>query len=197
MSALISKKGFAGLESYFENFADDAETAAVLAINQIATRSGLNPIKAQMRKEVAFPNGYLEDGRLAVTRKATKGSLEAVIRGRDRATSLARFAPGQTPSNTRRRGVRVTVAPGQTRVLKKAFLVNLRNGNLGLAVRLKPGESLRNSDKAVRLANNVFLLYGPSVDQVFSGVAEKQLPVIDADLRSEFLRQFARLTTRV
>lgn len=195
MSALISAKGFEGLARYFTELPEQAELAGVLAINQTATRS-LSPIKAQMRSEINFPNGYLEDGRLAVTRKATAGSLEAVIRGRDRATSLARFAAGQTPANTRKRGVFVEVKKGKRQQMKSAFLVNLKNGNIGLAVRLKPGQSLRNSEKAVRLANNVFLLYGPSVDQVFSGVVEQQIPTIDANLRKEWFRQFTRLSSR-
>jgi hypothetical protein len=88
------------------------------------------------------------------------------------------------------------VKPGVTRKLKNAFLVNLRNGNTGLAVRLKDGETLQKSDKAVRLDNNLYLLYGPSVDQVMAGVADEVTPDILDNLRKKFLRQFGRVTSR-
>lgn len=180
---------------FFETLPDTAELAMQIAINQVAERDGMNLLKRDMREQVDFPAGYLENPKhgLKVTRKASKGSLEAVIRGRDRATSLARFAKGQNPGNTSRRPVYVTVRRGQTRKLDNAFMVNLRNGNTGLAVRLKPGESLRNSQAAVRLADNVYLLYGPSVDQVFRGVAEDRSADISKLVSKQFLRQFDRL----
>ena len=78
--------------------------------------------------------------------------------------------------------------------MDQAFLVRLKNNNIGLAVRLKPGEVLQNSEKAVRLDNNVYLLYGPSVDQVFRSVADDKTPKILSDVTAEFLRQFARLS---
>lgn len=195
MTVAIEVSALGDLTRYFEALPDIAETAAVLAINQVAERDGLTAIRRDMRSQIDFPAGYLEDNkRLRVARKASKGSLEAVIRGRDRATSLARFAKGQNPGNTRGRGVRVTVKPGQTRTLKSAFMVRLNNGNIGLAVRLKPGESMKNSQASLRLAENVYLLYGPSVDQVFRGVVDERSPDIANMVSKQFLRQFARLT---
>ena len=182
------------LVKFFDDLPDVAEQAAVLAINQVTEREGMTAIRNEMRSQVDFPKGYLESGRLKVRRKAYKGNLEAIIRGRDRATSLARFARGQTPENTRGRGVRVQVKPGQTKTLKRAFLVRLRNGNIGLAVRLKDGELPINTHSEVMLADNVWLLYGPSVDQVLSGVADDVAPGILRSLSKQFLRQFARLT---
>lgn len=195
MSYSIVAKSLSSIADYFERLPDIAEEAAVLAINDVAARKGMNVLKGDMRDQIDFPAGYIES-RLRVTRRATKGRLEATIRGRDRPTSLARFARGQTPENTRGRGVRVTVARGQTQVMRKAFLVNLRNGNRGLAVRLKPGETLRNTQGAVELEGNLFLLYGPSVDQVFRGVAEDRADDIGVLVSREFERQFRRLVSR-
>lgn len=179
---------------YFEELPEIATRAATLAVNQVAARDGLSLAKREMRAQIDFPNGYLEQGRLGVTRKATTVSIEAVITGRDRPTSLARFAAGQTPENTRGRGVRVRVKKGRTKLLRGAFMVRLKNGNLGVAVRLKPGERLENSQAAKRLSDNVYLLYGPSVEQVFAGVADDALPDINRMLSNQFLRQFARLS---
>lgn len=195
MTAFIQATALADVRSYFERLPDIAEEAAVLAINEAVSREGLTLVKKDMRSQINFPSGYLESGdRLKVRRRAVKGSLEAVIRGRDRPTSLARFASGQTPANTRNRGVRVQVKRGHTTQLNKAFLVNLKNGNTGLAVRLKPGQTLSNSERAVRLADNVWLLYGPSVDQVFSTVADDRAGDIADIVTNKFLRQFARLS---
>lgn len=194
MSALIVATGLKEMSRFFEALPDIAEEAAVLAINDTVQREGLTLIKKDMRDQVNFPAGYLEGDRLKPTRFAGRGKLEAVIRGRDRPTSLARFAEGQTPANTRGQGVRVRVKRGQTEVLRKAFLVNLRNGNIGLAVRVKGGESLRNTESAVRLADNLWLLYGPSVDQVLQGVAVDRADEIIDIVGQKFLRQFGRLS---
>lgn len=192
MTVKIVSTGLGDLSNFFESLPDVAETAMQIAINQVAERDGMNLIKRDMREQVDFPSGYLES-RIKVTRKAQRGLLEAVIRGRDRATSLARFARGQNPGNTRGRPVFINVRKGQTRKLSNAFMVNLRNGNTGLAVRLKKGESLRNSQAAVRLADNVYLLYGPSVDQVMKGVADDRAGDISNMVSKQFLRQFDRL----
>lgn len=195
MSVRILSGVLDGMRNYFERLPDIAEQAAVMAINDVAERKGMGVIKGDMRDQVNFPPGYIES-RLRVTRRATKGMLEATIRGRDRATSLARFAQGQTPANTRGRGVRVSVGRGQTTVMRRAFLVNLRNGNTGLAIRLKGGESLRNTQGAVQLEGNVWLLYGPSVDQVFRGVVDDRADDLANMVSREFQRQFIRLSNR-
>lgn len=195
MSATITANGLKDMQRFFDEFPDIAEQAAVLAINDTIEREGLTSIKQQMRKEVNFPAGYLEDDRLVVARRAQRGRLEGVIRGRDRPTSLARFAEGQTPENTKGRGVRVRVQKGQTELMKRAFIVRLNNGrSLAVAVRLKPGEKLRNSQAAVALDNNVYLLYGPSVDQVLRGVAVDQTDELLDMVASKFIRQFGRLS---
>lgn len=195
--------GIANALDYFNALPDVAEDAAVFAINDIVDGTGLVMVRKEMRKQIDFPAGYLEGDRLKVGRRATKGVLEGTIRGRDRATSLARFAGGQNADNTRGRGVRVTVKKGQTKVMRKAFILNLRNGNQGVGIRLKPGETPHASQKAVRLSNqgghkdsNLWLLYGPSVDQVFRGVADDVAPELGRVLTTRFLHHFTRLSRR-
>lgn len=197
MSAVIATKGLNGVAKFFEELPEIATEAAFLAVRDVSEGVGLTHLQREVEAQVNFPKGYVRNGRLNVKRHANRATLEAVIRGRDRPTSLARFAPGQTPANSRRRGVIVEVHKGVKRNLgKRAFIVNLKNGNIGLAVRLKPGETLRGSEKAVRLENNVYLLYGPSVDQVFRGVAEQEAPLLNSMVQKQFLRQFARLSRR-
>lgn len=197
MSFFIQADFLKEAKQFFEELPHIATRAAVLAVNDVASEGGLRLLKKDIESQVNFPSGYLnQQNRLGVSRKATESSLSAVITARDRATSLARFAKGQTPAGTRGKGVRVEVKRGNAKVLKKAFLLNLKNGNLGLAVRLKPGESLRNKNAGspVKLGKNTYLLYAPSVDQVFRSVAEGNSEKIGQMLSNQFLRQFTRLT---
>lgn len=187
-----------GLKDYFDALPDRAEESMKLAINSVITRSGLKSFRDSINLQVAFPAGYLAGDRLEVTKKAYKGSLEGVITARSRATSLARFARA---SNSR--GVQVRVNPGSSRFMTGAFLMRLRSGasltednyNVGLAIRLKPGEIVRGKrvQSVVQADHTLQLLYGPSVDQVFGDVADEESPTIADQVETEFFRNFARL----
>lgn len=201
MSAFIEARGLDSLKQYFDRLPDVAEQAAVYAINDAAEREGLAMVKQDMRGQVNFPAGYLEQNdRLKVSRKAYKGRLEAAIKGRDRATSLARFTKGSGASL--RNGKLVVQVKGRSgpRTLSRAFLMKLRNGNTGLAIRLPRGQTPENTTGAVEIKSAVsknsalWLLYGPSVDQVFRGVAAGRVDDIGKIVTRNFLRQFARLS---
>lgn len=206
MAVTIITSGSSELERYFRTMPEMTARAMRLAINGTVKGKGMTTIKKQMLDEIAFPNGYLNAERIKVTTLATDTRLEAAITGRKRATSLARFVTGNPVPNSRRHdGLSVRVKSGRTTYLKNAFLVRLNKGasysednyNVGLAVRLKPGEQLTNKNsnhKAWLVPGKVALLYGPSVDQVFSGVATTVSPVLGEQVAAEFYRQFARLT---
>lgn len=165
--------------------------AARLAINKATDRSRTLAAKT-IREQVAFPARYLsgENGKLRVSRRASDTRLEGAITGQDRPTSLARFSRDRDPKATRRKGgVTVTVQPGHTKFMKGAFLMRLRNGNLGLAVRLKEGESIRNKTSVRKIGKGLYLLYGPGVDQVFRSVSQEEVAPFASDfLEQEFLR---------
>lgn len=201
----ISNDGLLDLLTYFEAMPQTTATAARLAINQVAERGGLKLAREEMMKEVNFEDGYLNGDRLGVTKRARNNDLEAIITGRKRATSLARFAPGQTPASTAKNGVRVTVRRGKSVSMKNAFLVRLRRGasltednfNIGLAIRIRPGDRIVNKKaehQSWLVHGSVALLYGPSVDQVFNQVSEDiSVPVLNM-VSAEFIRQFERLS---
>ena len=170
-------------------------TAAARAINRTATRTRTRAAE-QIRDEVAFQASYLNpsQGRLVVSKKANAESLEGVISARTRPTMLARFAGGGTPGKA---GVTVEVAPGFAKYLKRAFLIRLPAGrggdvetksNLGVAIRLKEGEVIQNKRVMSRIRGNLYLLYGPSVDQVFKFVREDIGPETSGFLADEFSR---------
>jgi hypothetical protein len=206
MTVSIVTAGSKELQRYLETMPELTARAMRLAINGVTKGKGMTAIKRQMLDEIAFPSGYLNADRLKVTKLASDSNLESVITGRKRATSLARFVSGNPiPGSKRSDGVTVRVQKGRTTYLKNAFLVRLKRGaslsednfNIGLAVRLKPGEQLANkrtSHKSWLVKDKVALLYGPSVDQVFAGVIEELRPQIGDDVAAEFHRQFARLS---
>lgn len=174
--------------------------AAVRAINKIA-RDARAEAARKIRDQVNLPARYVSPSqkRFYVSKQAQGRSLEARITAQGRATSLAQFIPGGARKG--QRGVHVEVAPGKARLMKKAFVIPLRQGNasvdtkynLGLAIRLRPGERLQNKTFAKRVESGLYLLYGPSVSQVFrandgTGVASDMAPEVANDLTAEFLR---------
>lgn len=202
MSVIVETIGLNDTKRYFARFPKMATRSMRLAINSTARRGGLKTLKDGMLAEVDFPRGYLSGDRLKVAKFASDGNLSASILARKRATSLARFAG---PAPIGKEGVTVKVKKGRTTFLKKAFLVKLRAGasmsednyNLGLAVRLAPGEQLGNKRKAHKawlVPGKVALLYAPSVDQVMNTVAPKVTTRIAEQVVAEFYRQFERFS---
>lgn len=204
MSAFVRGEFLKDHIRFFESLPEVAEQAAMMSINQVTEREAVPMIRNAAEAQVNFPNGYLDSAeRLGVSRLATRSSLEAVITARDRPTSLARFST--MPLRIGKAGVHVKVSrKGGGRTLKRAFPVRLPAGkggtasNLGLAIRLPVGEEPSKAYKPILLTTDkygsVWLLYGPSVEQVVRTVAEDSLPEIGEKLSREFFRQFTRLS---
>lgn len=205
MSVLVEYDALTDLSQYLDAFPEKTVEAARIALNDVASGEGLAVYRKAIEQDIDFPDGYLTTDRLGVTNKASNRDLAVTITGRQRATSLARFARGQTVQSTRRKGVRVKVKRGGAeQLMGRAWLVRLNRGssasrdnfNVGLAIRLEPGERLRNKRevRSVQLDQNVYLLYGPSVDQIFRDVAVTDTPPVLDKIGAEFFRQFIRLT---
>lgn len=203
----IETKGLKELHRYVEQVPEVAAKTSVVAVNS-TTRFGFAEASRGIRSQVNLSRDYIgspsNGNRLKITQKAKPGSPVAVITGRKRATSLARYADRK--SFSRRAGVRVQVKRGgSSKMIRKGFLIKLKKGksrtedeyNVGLALRLKPGEKVKNkqSMRSFGAADpNLYLLYAPSVDQVFKDVAVKIEPKVSSYLQREWLRQFERLS---
>ena len=146
----LEARALAGMQEFLEAMPDIARESAKLAMNDVTGGEGLTMYKKAMRTQIAFPAGYLEDvDRFGQTSYATEARLETVISARQRPTSLARF---MTSGSVGQAGVTVKVGADSSRRLSKAFPVRLRAGaglsdesfNLGLAVRIAPGQTIRN-----------------------------------------------------
>lgn len=203
MTAIVLAEGLADVAHYFERLPEIASEAAYFALNDTG-RDAVPLIKRHVRRQVNFPSGYLNSQRLGVTRRASRTDLRLFISGRDRPTSLARFAPGATQHITgqpeRPIFVKVKGAGGQQIRLKRAFIVKLKNGNTGLAIRLPSGQAPDQAYRPVQLTRNqgkhdgAWLLYGPSVDQVLGNIRKDVEDDVLEILNSRFIHQFERLS---
>jgi len=193
---LVAAEGLDELSEDFEQAAARITKFAQMSINTTARRMRTRSSRL-IREEVAFPARYLDNksnGRLQVSRQATESRLEAAITGRFDPTSLARFVRGSKQHG--RKNPRLQVSPGSSSQIGGSFIMNLRNGNQGLAIRLKPGETIRNKRRMTSISRrdpNLYLLYGPSVDQVFRSVSGDVAPEAADFLEREFLRLSERL----
>jgi hypothetical protein len=181
-----------------EDIPADVLIAARQAVNKTTDRARAAAAR-EIRRQVALPASYVsgENGRLRIAKKASGTDLEGIVQGRQRPTSLARFVRGSlTVGKTPKQGIKVEVKPGGARFLPGAFLIKLKAGsqvldtqfNLGLAVRTKGGRQPKKAYRPMPIGKNLWLLYGPSVDQVFRSVAPEIAPAQTEFLETEFLR---------
>lgn len=202
----ISAAGLTDLDDFANSAGRDLDSVAIKAINFAATRIRTQASR-EIRAQVRFSASYLDsksDGNLTLARRAQRGDMSAEVRGRFRATSMRQFIIGAA-SPTIKGGKRGTVDPlvqvqpnGSRLRLRPAFVMKLRQGNaatrdrfnLGLAMRLRPGEPVRNKKQMIQIDKNLYLLYGPSVDQVFRTLLPDLEPLAIKEMQAEFTRLF-------
>jgi hypothetical protein len=202
----IELRGLETVEKFFATMPERSEKALRLAVNA-AAMYGARQGKQAIMKQLNFTSAYLGNpadpkARLGVVKRAKAGDLEAVIEARHRATSLARFGVGAPSFGKQKQAVRVQVKKGVTKTLKRAFYLRLNAGsasartdenyNLGIAVRLKPGEKIGNKKVHKSKNGRYEVLYGPSVEQAFNSVSVDISDDVLKFAETEFLRQFGR-----
>lgn len=181
-----------------DELTNTVEIALTRALNRTADRSRTKAAKTA-REQVAFPASYVSPAnkRLWVKTRARRGTFLTTIEGRSAPTSLARFTkqkPRAAGSRQAGKPINVTVNPGSTKLLKRAFLIRLKSNNIGLAMRTD-GAAPNRAYKPRPIGKNLWLLYGPSVDQALSaasndgGIFEEMTPDMLDFLESEFNRQ--------
>ncbi|MER8924349.1 hypothetical protein [Mesorhizobium sp. M0859] len=188
--------------SFIPEMSNTVEMALTRALNRAADRGRTRAARAA-REQIAFPASYVSPSskRLWVKTRARKGAFTTIIEGRGSPTSLARFSRQTVlQAGARHTGgkVNVMVKPGQRKSISRAFLLRLRNNNVGLAVRTN-GAAPAGAYKPKSIGKNLWLLYGPSVDQalsaasVNSGIFEDMTPEMLDFLEDEFNRQLELL----
>lgn len=205
----FSVSGDDTMEKYLREYPKAARKAAKLSIND-TIRRGRRKTKQEIMSQVNLKSSYLNAERLSEN-FATNDNLVGSIVGRRRPTSLARFdaqqlyQPNRTKPGRKPAGVTVRVKRARKKI-PNAFLVNLKAGNKdgvnqGLAIRLPEGKKPRRrfAGKPLYKGSNVWLLYGPSVNQVMTAdtkgqsIVEQLKPELNSYLNREFRRQFGRL----
>jgi len=211
MTITIDPSGVRDLDKYFESFPRTAPEAMSIAINDTTRGVAMKAVRREILSQTNFPAGYLDEPkRLYISRYSTPTRLEARITGRGRGTTLGRFAPLGTPVATKGSraragggGITVRVNPGRSKFFAKGFLYQGNSGNILFGLRVRPGERVRGVDRYSPVVlfrdkktglPTAFSLYGPSVDQMLDSVGLQVAPEITAELESEFLRQFTRLS---
>lgn len=173
-----------GVTGDIEAIPEEIRLAAMRAVNKTADRARTAAAR-EIRRQVNFPARYLtSEGRLQVTKRANRKDLEARVTARQAPTSLARFISG-TPK--RGQGVSVQVKPGAARYIRRGFAMKLKNNNVGLAIRTEGGPP-SGAYKPKKINDNLWLVYGPSIDQVFRTVAEDVSEPMADYLEAEFNR---------
>lgn len=194
----VAVEGISALDD-LERMTPEIEKSVRMALSS-ATRYARSQSSKEIRDEIRFPASYLNSGRLRSNGVRRIGGVhEGSIVARGRATSLARFGvsnlagrPGTGPASFK------VKTYGSTKTIRRAFLIPLRSGNVGIAYRLKPGQlhapgkrssaSVFTHTKRDGRREDLDILYGPSVDQVFRSVSEKVAPDALREVEREFLR---------
>lgn len=197
MTLVVTLQGARDFEARFAVLPELAARAASIAINDAAAEA-VRLARKQIYREVAFPAGYLEGGdRMTVSQPSTVRTLEAVVSGRDRPTSLARFIPEGTQVGRGGAPISITVEPGQPKI---SISGNLRlmsfSGNRLLILKLKPGQRPKKAWKPRPIfgqGSGMWILYGPSVDQIFRAVSAGIAPAVQERAVEEFDRVFTAL----
>jgi hypothetical protein len=177
--------------------------AVDLALSRVLNRRApqvLDQAQGKICSRVKLSREYVE-GRMAMS-NATVSRPYVIIKARERATRLATYmatqrilgAPGSAgdplrgiPAGFKQGGVYTGVKPDSNKLMSKAFLIPLRAGSvaggngLGIFVRTGPGRK------------DMRQLYGPSVNQLFTGVItemeEALAQSLEADLQAEVTRE--------
>lgn len=200
MSYYIEPEGLKDFDRILRTMGASVAPSAASAINDTAVyarRLG----SQEIRRRLNFKASYLQD-RLAISKRARPDDLEGVVTGRDRPTSLARFASGTPKFGRQRRPPRVRVkAVGGANPIRNGFYMRLRRGNsvisaenanVGLAIRLREGERVKNKNEMVPIGSNLYLLYGPSVGQAYRTAAPDTSDEVSKQLANRFTHYMGR-----
>lgn len=194
-SFLFEIEGLQGLD-FTEDLKNNLQETAKRVVNSALERAKTKSAK-ELSEQVNFPKGYFKgtNSRLQISSRPSLERLQGSVTGRSRPTSLATFSSKNTKSGP----IRVSVKPGRQATLPTAFFLKLRAGNsgidqrfnLGVAIRTANGQPPKTAYKPLKIGKNLYLLYGPSVNQVFGGdkgVAVKVTPDLLQFMQDEFLR---------
>jgi hypothetical protein len=184
----IARTGLENLDAYVRRFGDNANRAASMTLNDTA-RLARARLKAQMQVEIRLTESAFTGKRLYVAEYANPTRLQATVRGDKQGYSLSRFSVDKPVRLARSPLLQIKLGGESVRV-DRGFFLPAPNGALGLAVRTKGPLT---KGKGRKVGKNLYILFGPSPDQMMKRLAPALVPSIQQHVRAEFNRQIARL----
>lgn len=186
----IARTGLENLDAYVRRFGDGANKAASMTLNDTA-RWARTRLKAQMQADIRLTESAFTGKRLYVAEFANPGHLQATVRGDKQGYSLSRFSVDKP--------VRLARAPflqikrgGPSVQVKRGFFLPAPNGALGLAVRTNGPLT---KGKGRKISKNLYILFGPSPDQMMKRLVPELVPSVLRYADTEFTRQIKRFIT--
>lgn len=194
----ISSAGIQGLAEFVARTPEVAAEAAKLAVGD-AAEWGRNLSKREMVSAVNLPADALAGRRFRISQRPTTANPEAVISADNNPLGLSRFVVSQKARGAAHPKVRILVG-GATKSFSDpdikgsySFLIPTPGGADGVGLALRTKEPLRNSQAARKIGRDLYLLSGPSVNQMFGQLMPTIVPRVEAKLQTEFARQYERL----
>ena len=174
--------------------------AAALAVSDVA-EWGKNLSRRAMLADVNLPADALAGRKFRISQRPTQGNPEAVITADNNPLGLSRFVTGDKTPGRAHPTVRIKKG-GSVRQFSTgdrpggdySFLIPTPNGAAGVGLALRTKTPMRNSSAARKIGRNLYLLSGPSVNQMFGQMLPALVPRIEAKLAGEFARQYERLS---
>ena len=194
----ISSAGIQGLATFVARTPEVAAEAAKLAVGD-AAEWGRNLSKREMVSAVNLPADALAGRRFRISQRPTTANPEAVISADNNPLGLSRFVVSQKARGAAHPKVRILVG-GATKSFSDpdikgsySFLIPTPGGADGVGLALRTKAPLRNSRAARKIGRDLYLLSGPSVNQMFGQLMPTIVPRVEAKLQTEFARQYERL----
>lgn len=194
----ISSAGIQGLAEFVARTPEVAAEAAKLAVGD-AAEWGRNLSKREMVSAVNLPADALAGRRFRISQRPTTANPEAVISADNNPLGLSRFVVSQKARGAAHPKVRILVG-GTPKSFSDpdtkgsySFLIPTPGGADGVGLALRTKEPLRNSRAGRKIGRDLYLLSGPSVNQMFGQLMPTIVPRIEAKLQTEFARQYERL----
>ena len=184
----IARTGLENLDAYVRRFGDNANKAASMTLNDTA-RWARTRLKSQMQADIRLTESAFTGKRLYVAEFANPGHLQVTVRGDKQGYSLSRFAVDK-PVRLARSPLLQIKRGGPAVQVKRGFFLPAPNGALGLAVRTNGPLA---KGKGRKVGPNLYILFGPSPDQMMRRLAPELVPSVQQHVLVEFNRQINRL----
>lgn len=195
----VSERGIDGIQKYLEKYPAVAKQAALLAVSDTA-QWARTYVKRTASLAVRLPPEVMSGGKFTV--KVDRKAMSATVSASKNVMGLSRFVTSERKAGAKYPSTKIKIGGGVkqwghpgVKGGDYAFLIPTPNGADGVALALRTKTPPRNTRAARKIGRDLYLLYGPSLDQIFGRYMPTLVPRVETYLQAEFARQFRRLNT--